>query len=273
MIDNFCDDVLSYLELAEHAKDIPNRHRVDLKGFKDALLLSDQFDPYGGLAIFDSSAQPRDVNGEFDISSISHSTSGTDFSERDKQNHLFSIFRFRRISFKQARGLVSKFYPVMAEYSGGCVLRNGHAVTGRHFYGHTAQGWEKITSGYKRQIENKGWQERFGLAISMQFNRRYEWTASLSLTGGPSVCFITDPIGASEIFKLRDVEPGKLRRAAIKHWVREHWRKKRSDPNEETKVRKHLRGVQEFKWKGLHVRIKPSQFDAEENARSKQDRI
>lgn len=96
-----------------------------------------------------------------------------------------------------------------------------------------------------------------------QFCARYEWRVSLGIQGGPSVAFETDPTGAREVFRLRDLPDGSQRRSALLHWVGEHWRKRRSDPSEETKVRAHLRGQTEFVWNGMRCRIRPSDYDAE----------
>ena len=50
-------------------------------------------------------------------------------------------------------------------------------------------------------------------------------------------------------------------------WVDEHWRQIRVDPEEETKVRAHLRGMSKgtnsFVWNGLRCTIRPSHIDHE----------
>ncbi len=56
---------------------------------------------------------------------------------------------------------------------------------------------------------------------------------------------------AKEIFKMREVEPGKKRRAALRHFVAEHYRKLPSDPNEMVKIARYLRGASCFKWNGF----------------------
>lgn len=101
-------------------------------------------------------------------------------------------------------------------------------------------------------------------AHSLQFVRRYDWRVNIAIDSGPSVAFVTDPIGAREVFRLRDIPNGGERRAALLHWVSEHWRKRRKDPDEERKVRAHLRGATEFQWNGLRCCIRPSEFDAEQ---------
>jgi hypothetical protein len=51
----------------------------------------------------------------------------------------------------------------------------------------------------------------------------------------PRARFVTDPFGVREVFRLRDVPPGKQRRAALLHWVRAHWRQRRQ-PTEADKA-------------------------------------
>jgi hypothetical protein len=103
-----------------------------------------------------------------------------------------------------------------------------------------------------------------GVAKTVQFGRRYDWRVSLGYIDGPTIAFVTDPLGAKEIFKLRDIPEGKKRRAALKNWVMEHWRKNRKDEGEH-QVRKHLRGAEKFTWNGIRCCIMPAQYDLEVN--------
>lgn len=103
--------------------------------------------------------------------------------------------------------------------------------------------------------------------IDRQLVQRYQWEVSLGLEGGASFAFQTDPVGAREVFRLRDLPNGANRRAALLHWVAEHWRKRRKDPTEEAKVRAHLRGATAFVWNGLTCRVRPAEFDVEQATR------
>jgi hypothetical protein len=140
-------------------------------------------------------------------------------------------------------------------------------------------GWNDATSEWTF-VGGKGTLKEIGdwrsagiyfcdLMCKLAFVRRYDWTVSLGHGDGPCVRFDTDPIGAREVFRLRDIPEGASRRAALRHWVAEHWRKRRSDPAEEAKVRAHLRGATEFTWNGLRCKIKPSEYDAERAAKGK----
>jgi hypothetical protein len=79
---------------------------------------------------------------------------------------------------------------------------------------------------------------------------------------GPRARFVTDVQGIREVFRLRDVPAGQKRRAALLHWVKEHWRKQRClTANDRIWVRTHLRGTWAFNWNGLHGQIEPSSDD------------
>lgn len=88
----------------------------------------------------------------------------------------------------------------------------------------------------------------------------------------PKLCLLTDATGVKEFWKLRDIPTGKKRRTALLHWVENHWRKLRSDPDVETYVRKHLRGETEIKHGNFQASIVPSKADSVENEMQKQSR-
>lgn len=61
-----------------------------------------------------------------------------------------------------------------------------------------------------------------------------------------------DDLGqVKELFAMRDVPDGYKRRAALRHWVAKHMRKKPSKPDEKVEVKRHLRGKEEFSWYGM----------------------
>lgn len=102
-----------------------------------------------------------------------------------------------------------------------------------------------------------------GLALAM----RYEWSVWIGHNDGPRVRFLTDPVGAREAFRFRDLSPGKLRRTALRHWVAAHWRmQKRDSAADRAWVRQHLRGATDFTWDGMRCRIQPPDFDVEQIA-------
>lgn len=261
------DNVLTYLELSEPDRatrmgGFGMRDIVKLDSFKDALLIFPEMYKYHNGSYVIHIAKPRDVDYKFDFSSC---------SEGNKEDEICTLSRFRRMAPKDVRGKVTRLYPVVAEHTAAIVKKSGAYSSFRGFFAHTANGWLNVTSGYAQRTVVSGHALLLGAELGLQFNRRYEWTASFSL-GGPSVCLVTDPLGAREVFKLRDVPPGKQRRAAIKHWVAQHWRKSRVDASEEIRVRQHLRGATSFNWNGLRVDIKPSQIDLEKNIKLEHER-
>jgi hypothetical protein len=94
-----------------------------------------------------------------------------------------------------------------------------------------------------------------------EWGRRCVWSIELSMPSAPAVVVSTDPIGAKELLRMRDVPEGKSRREALRHWVKEHWRQNRKDAEVEHIVRAHLRGQDECEWFGLWCKIVPSEID------------
>jgi hypothetical protein len=88
----------------------------------------------------------------------------------------------------------------------------------------------------------------------------------------PSLTLLTDATGVKEFWKLRDVPPGKSRRAALLHWVDQHWRQMRNDPDVETFVREHMRGDQSLTHGSFSAEITPSERDTLDAERAKSER-
>lgn len=96
------------------------------------------------------------------------------------------------------------------------------------------------------------------IAVGWQFNRQFHWHATVAFGDGPRVMFRTDPVGAREMFALREVPPGSSRRKALIHWVREHYRQTKRAPADPSLVRAHLRGETDFVWSDMRCSIFPS---------------
>lgn len=102
------------------------------------------------------------------------------------------------------------------------------------------------------------------IAGGLSLRRRYHWSVLLGEGAGPRARFITDLTGVRSAFRLRDIPPGKERRAALRHWVREHWRqRRRSDIADRTWIREHLRGADRFVWNGLRCQMVRPELDAD----------
>jgi hypothetical protein len=255
------ETLLTFMELGEpdkRTKKYPN-HCLNIRNFKNARIFDDSFMAEDAWWFRD--VKPTDVNNFFDQTTVST------FSERRDPGQLCSVLRVKTINMREARNKVSKFYPLMVEFTGAAIMKSGEYASVKHFYSYVGSQWQRITLGYEREIEqDKDIVEILKLAPSFQFSARYEWSASLSYSGGPSVMFPTNPSGVKELFRLRDIPPGKTRRQAIKHWVTEHTRRINQPEKEiEVQVRKHLRGQTKFNWNGLLVSVHPSDADLDEN--------
>jgi len=102
--------------------------------------------------------------------------------------------------------------------------------------------------------------KRYGMAIAVgnHWVSQFHWHVNIG-TGGPDTPLLslrTDPEGAREIFRLREVPDGKSRRVAIRNWVSEHYRQRRGG-SAPSLVEQHLRGRIQFDWFGLRCEIVP----------------
>lgn len=140
---------------------------------------------------------------------------------------------------------------------------NGRPVNAdarNHSSGGFGVGIGEIYGGYKD--DGHGIEIDVRLAHGVELRREYNWSVLIGEPGIPRARFTTDALGVREVFRLRDIPAGAARRAALRHWVRQHWRMKR-DPDAADKafVREHLRGRMEFGWQGLSCEIEPSRED------------
>lgn len=88
----------------------------------------------------------------------------------------------------------------------------------------------------------------------------------------PSLTLLTDPTGVKEFWKLRDAPVGRSRRAALLHWVENHWRQQRNDPDVEVFVRKHMRGATSLEQGQFTAEITPSVRDTLDVEKAKEER-
>lgn len=185
----------------------------------------------------------------------------------------FHMLRIREVSARACRGVARLAFPHMVEANFVVTEKNGRQWGSLvHYFGQQDQRWHYAGTAGVGYRPNEPFYARAPIpqikfAYRIAFARRYDWRVSLGHVDGPTISFVTDPVGAREVFRLRDMPNGKHRRAALKHWVTEHWRKRRDDPGESIKVRKHIRGAERFTWNGLACRIAPSQFDLERASR------
>jgi hypothetical protein len=103
-----------------------------------------------------------------------------------------------------------------------------------------------------------------GMAVSLALTERYSWHAALDAgKGGPRLLLPTNPKGCLALFSDRHKRDEERRRAALKHWVHNHFRASSKEGLEY--VRDHLRGATEFNWYGLGCELMVSEFDLEKN--------
>ena len=88
----------------------------------------------------------------------------------------------------------------------------------------------------------------------------------------PSLTLLTDPTGVKEFWKLRNVPEGRKRREALLHWVDQHWRQTRNDPDVEVFVRKHMRGSEDITQGQFRAKIVASKRDKLDVEIAKTDR-
>jgi hypothetical protein len=88
----------------------------------------------------------------------------------------------------------------------------------------------------------------------------------------PSIGFFTDPIGVKEFLQFRDKGDEARRRPALTHWVTQHWRQTRQNPDVEVYVREHLRGKTTCTWHGMEARISIPDLDLLKAERAGEDR-
>ena len=119
-----------------------------------------------------------------------------------------------------------------------------------------------IHGGRPKEVYAYDITQEIAMAHGIELRKEYRWSVLLGEEGIPRARFVTDPIGIREVFRLRDMPSGASRRAALRHWVRHHWRKKR-DPGADDLafVRAHMRGKLSFAWQGLSCQIEPSRDD------------
>lgn len=218
--------------------------------------------------IYFTDVEPSDLDSPLRVSVI------VDDSEAGNIPGRFTVMRMRQVDPRTVRGRVKWVAPVMVETR--LAFFNGDRpaeVTGQ-IHGRIGGNWQPIMAGVDPMppAHNILVDHRLRVAYGMQFTRRYEWRVRIGLPGLPSIELPTDPAGAQELFRLRDKPEGKSRRAALRHWVEDHWRMDRYDPELERFVRKHLRGVVEFNWAGYQCRITPSTFDQEQAQRAVDER-
>lgn len=172
--------------------------------------------------------------------------------------------RLRSISTAEARRLgATRFSPRMVMDEVVMARPDGKAVSAKVPASLMGGRWQNAALG---AINAREVSEVIPATLGFALALRYEWTVWIGLGDGPRIRFMSDPLGAREVFRLRDLPPGRERRAALRHWVSAHTRDKRDDREAKAWVRRHMRGATDFDWNGMRCRIQPADFDVEQVA-------
>jgi hypothetical protein len=195
------------------------------------------------------------------------------FAQDDSEGHdpwpqgTWQFSRVRTLDPKLWRGWIAAVTPRMVEV--------GHMLTTPAGDCHASVNPYALINGRIKLARSKGAQNdhatglgmddptqelrAFRSHIALSLRRYYLWSVLLGEGNGPRARFVTDPLGVREAFRLRDIPPGKKRRAALLHWVRAHWRQRRSISSDDRAwIDAYVRGVWSYSWNGLRCQIEPS---------------
>ena len=269
-LDDGLEIILAAMERAKPVKE----SRVPISEFGAMIPLIPCFYKHWDLPGFFQDVQPRDT-GPIDVSAMTLS-----------EGNQICLQRTRTVDYRQ-------LHRVGVKMISRHVIRNDvgylDLVTGRWdsdtLYGQWVDGewrmqltsreqWEddRIAPGWKMRARPRYDRDNMTSAVmahSMAFTMRYEWTVSLSLCGSMKIKLPTTPAGARVMFKDREIEPGRVRRTALKNWVRRHSRMCHSGKTAD--IPAHLRGRTPFSWNGFDCLLEPSPFDLELCERNKRE--
>lgn len=101
------------------------------------------------------------------------------------------------------------------------------------------------------------------ITCSLSLTERYSWHAALGTPNGPRLLLPASPDACLDLFKNRKKAEAERRRAALRHWVHQHYRQ--NSATGLAYVRNHLRGATNFEWYDMMGEIMVSEFDLEKN--------
>jgi hypothetical protein len=287
------DNVLSYLFLAENkeswdwlaprlgdaaaAKAIAQFQRVPLIHFDGAdvsLLYESLTETTSYDRMFFRADQDEDVEELRRLSPHWDHTSAHYFPEVLKQyaekigerTYLFSFLRHRSVPLREVRGLFRLRSGFVLESSCAHILADGTYLSAREYLQYFAGGWHAVGIPFEiepQRLDPEDERHQIWMARSFALTAEYEWSVHIGFNRKhlPTVSMPSDPLGAREVFRLRDIPPGKTRREALRHWVNAHTRRGVPPNYIETNIWPYLRGAEEFTWNGLYCKIQPSAYD------------
>lgn len=159
-----------------------------------------------------------------------------------------------------------KYFPIKISFDPNYVIYE------KAFLKHYLEDDEDREMGIKSLIDLI---TKVNYSFNVKLSAYYEWFVYIRESDN-SIGFKVpiNPSASKEIFMLRDIPEGAVRRKAICNFVREHLRTVRnnemSSEEIQTTVKRHLRGETKFNWRGLQVNVIPSEYDIKKvNSRSK----
>lgn len=184
-----------------------------------------------------------------------------------KGTYMFSLQRMRRIPLREVRGLFRPRSSEVLEVSDAHLFNDGTYFSNREYWQFFSGAWYCVGLPIEidppvridDDVQMSPWASK-AIALSGE----YDWQThiGLNIKTTPAISMTTDPVSAKDVFKLRDIPPGKERREALRNWVSGHWRKSRcGEEYAKNFIWPHLRGSEEFIWNGLYCKIQPSAYD------------
>ncbi len=193
--------------------------------------------------------------------------------------YVFSTFK--SVTPRQVRGRVKFVAPKMLHKSTVEFFGNGQMGAVSEYLAFWGRKWidadhktftrHHDTARHMPSYDAERWDYVGQVGLGLQLRHRYEWAVSIGEPNGPSFRFATDVYGIKQILDEREKEAGDRRRA-LRHWVVDHWRQSKMDPDVEVYVRKHLRGGERFMWRGYECEWSPAPFDVEKNEEFRRER-
>lgn len=260
--EQYLDNILSFMALSDPKYEFAKMHRFPLSHFSPALVICDDEDVKTYEAL-DPNVNEADIPCDAELEDVSDcNVDLTVLKDGVAEGLQLQLMRHRLMLPKEKRGFYFAGFPAVETVY--CHIRQeGTFNTGKVFYVRRGKLWTRATGDnnpmgkpYDGDHTNNI-QAVFGLI----FQQYFKWKVTLGYEGFPHISLTCTPEGAREVFRLRDLPEGKMRRTAIRHWVGEHVRRKKSDPNEFVKVLDYLRGETVFTWNGLRCSIQPSRSD------------
>lgn len=284
------DDVLIFCGLSEAAEkskiNMPMYGRCKPSDFveAEAFLADEEQDPLcisnNEVAYF-GGVTPNDVP-KFDISICK-----AGFEPEDPDDETFvALYRLKQEPLKAARGKklwsphvaslwTCYVHPDDGEYHSNVRLVNLRGKKWTEVGTRNASDWfiSKTMDKFHLAVEDEEPEVTHNVCqmlLGVMFSRDLEWRVVIKGPSGVSLSLPTDYSGAMAAFRNRDPE-GSGRREALKHWVKQHYRKSTKD-DDEILVREHLRGRTPFRWLGMDCELVVSPWDLRRNERLREER-